>query len=576
MLRWLRDNDFLNNSGVKTTHTLMTGGVVGVPDESYDEFLGLYATEVESKNKTLSFSELRSDPIFCMYFDIDLLDTCETSSEVSSRIFAIVQSVTKTYYSGDRDDDRFRCVVCDTTSKQIKHDFNGSERALTKSGYHITFPNLRVTLSQALQIRYSVVYELEKTLGARPESLNAWSDVIDRAPYTNGLKMCGSFKCVKCTDCKKSDPSFKDKKKALLSSMARLRKKIHPREPGFDYADLADIHTDEFKDAVFGDKYGKYLELTGFNSCKSCLNTGKVVENRTYMPSIVLDGAGDPDTSILDVFSEDYFEVMKYTSIRCQKGEHETTGYAIPKGVPKAPTEDNGANMRSFSSKKLVHLGSDMHAFTVNNDIYLSDAQTMHLWKGPPVQDEERLSVIEKFIRGSVCEAYSAVQIRKVCESQLTKRITQRSSGGSKLINSLVGAHSGTTPSSPTFTVSNRYLVNIAGVGSTYCMNKGDEHTSNSVYFIITQENCYQKCFSRKPEVREGGTTCAEYRSGGIRVPLWVSSVLFPDDVAIKAEVSAPIATSTSAHTSSRSAAFVAKKKKRRRCSRTDWGTMKL
>ncbi|CAM9214717.1 unnamed protein product [Ectocarpus sp. 4 AP-2014] len=62
----------------------MTGGVVGVPDERSDGFLGLYATEAKSKNKTLSFSELRSDSIFCMYFDIDLLDTHETSCEVSS------------------------------------------------------------------------------------------------------------------------------------------------------------------------------------------------------------------------------------------------------------------------------------------------------------------------------------------------------------------------------------------------------------------------------------------------------------------------------------------------------------
>lgn len=99
-------------------------------------------------------------------------------------------------------------------------------------------PKLRVTLQQALQIRYSVVYELEKTMGSRPDGLNAWSDVIDKAPYTDGLKMCGPFKSVKCTDCKKCDSAFKDKKKAMLSSMAKVRKKIFPREQGFDYSDL--------------------------------------------------------------------------------------------------------------------------------------------------------------------------------------------------------------------------------------------------------------------------------------------------------------------------------------------------
>jgi hypothetical protein len=569
MLRWLRDHDYLNNSNRKTTHTLMTGGVVGVPDEAYDEFLNWYATEVKSKNKTLSFSELRSDPVFCMYFDIDMLDTCITTTKMSSRIFDVIQSVIKTYYSGDRNDDRFRCVVCDTTAKEVVAGDN--KTTLIKNGYHITYPNLRVSLEQALQMRYSVVYELEKTMGRRPEGLNAWSDVIDRAPYTNGLKMCGSFKRVKCTDCKKTDPTFKDKKKALLASMAKLRRKIFPRDHGFDYADLSDIHTDEFKDKMFGDMYGTYLELTGFNSCQTCLNSGKIIENRTYMPSLVLDGGGDEDTSLLDVLHEDYFELMKYTSIRCQEDEAETPGFTIPKGVPKAPTEQNGANMRSFSTKKLSHLGDDMRAFTVNNDMYLSDAQTLTLWTGPRVEDQKRLSVIEKFVRGGICESYSQVQIRKVCESKLIKKVTSKANGGSRMISSMVGAHSGTMPPSPAVTVSNRYLVNIAGVGSTYCMNKGAEHTSNSVYFIITPTVCFQKCFSRKSDVRNGGTTCAEYKSGGIRVPVSVAAALFPD------EVDNHLATNPlGLATGMRGKSSVAKTSRNNKRRKIDWGTKKL
>lgn len=568
MLKWLRDHDYLNNSERKTTHTLMSGGVVGVPDDAYDDFLGWYATEVKSKNKTLSFSELRSDPVFCMYFDIDILDTTCIPEEISLRIFGLIQSVIKSYYTGDRNDDRFLCVVCTTTAKEIPAE--GEKTKLIKSGYHITFPNLRVSLEQALQIRYSVVYELEKTMGPRSETLNAWSDVIDKAPYTSGLKMCGSFKRIKCPDCKKTDPAFAEKKKSMLSSMARLRRKIYPREHGFNYSDLSNIHADEFKDVKFGDMYGNYLELTGFNSCQTCLNTGKTIENRTYMPSLILDGGGDADTSLLDLFRENYFEIMKYTSIRCQQGESETPGYAIPKGVPRAPTEQNGANMRSFSTEKLTHLGRDMRAFTVNNDIYLSDAKTLMLWTGPRVEDHLRLEVIEKFIRQNICDAYSNVQIRKVCESKLIKKITSRSNGGTKMINSMVSAHSGTMPVSPDVSVTNRYLVNVAGVGSTYCMNKGAEHTSNSVYFIITPTVCYQKCFSKKSEVRMGGTTCANYKSGEVQVPASVAATLFPDDV--EKHFSAPLSLipvpriKSDAKTATRS----------HKRSKVDWGSMKL
>ncbi len=576
MLKWLCDNEYLNNSDRSTTHTLMTGGVVGVPDEHYDEFLRLYAAEVKSKNKTLSFSELRSDPVFCMYFDIDLLDTCVTSAEVTSKIFSILQSMVKSYYTGSQSDDVFRCVVCDTAPKEVVVEGDdGPTKVLTKNGYHITFPDLRVTLPQALQLRHSVVCELEKTMGLRPEGVNAWSDAIDKAPYTNGLKMCGSFKRVKCIDCKKSDPAFKDKKKSLLSSMAKVRRKIHPRASGFDYSDLSDIHADEFKDTVFGDMYGKYLELTGFNSCRTCLNTGKVVEKRTYMPFVVLDGSGDSDNCLLDVLREDYYEVMKYTSIRCQSGESETTGYKIPKGVPKAPTEDNGANCRHFSSDKLSHLGTEMRAFAVNNDMYLSDAQTIHLWKGPRVLDARRLSVIEKFVRENVCSAYSTVQIRKVCESQISRRVSARANGGSKMMRSLVGAYSRTMPPSQQRVVSNRYLVNIAGVGSTYCMNKGAEHTSNSVYFIIDQDFCYQRCFSRKSDVRAGGTTCAEFKSGGVRVPAWVSSALFSDGSKSDKSVG-PVRPGKCLPTGPATVPAVGgPKRKKKRCA-IDWGVKKL
>ncbi|CAN0423814.1 unnamed protein product [Ectocarpus sp. 8 AP-2014] len=569
MLKWLRDKDFINNSDMTTTQTVMTGGVVSVPDENYDEFLQLYAEEVRSKNKTLSFSELRSDPVFCMYFDIDMLDTGALGAEASSRIFSVIQSVIRSYYTGDQNDDRFRCVVCDTSVKKVPSA--DGETTLTKNGYHVIFPNLRINLSQALQLRYSVVYELEKTLGPRTGSLNAWSDVIDKAPYTSGLKMCGSFKRVKCTDCKKTDPAFKDKKKTLLSSMAKLRRKIFPREPGFDYTDLSDIHSDEFKDAVFGDEYGKYLDLTGFNSCKMCLNTGKVMEKRTYMPCLVLDGGGDVDVSLLDVLRENYFEVMKYTSIRCQEDEKETRGFTIPKGVPRAPTEENGANMRTFSSKSLTHLGSDMRAFTVNNDMYLSDAQTMRLWKGPRVEDARRLSVIESFLRKNVCSAYSSVQIRKVSESTL-KKVAQKPNGGNKMMNALIRAHAGTTPPSPDVAVSNRYLVNVAGVGSTFCMNKGSEHTSNSVYFIITASQCFQRCFSKKSEIRQGGTTCAEYRSGGFAVPPSVSSVLFPGE-AVKTPAIASLALCPGPSIPKTLKTLGNRGKKRRRM---EWGNKKL
>ena len=98
-------------------------------------------------------------------------------------------------------------------------------------------------------------------------------------------------------------------------------------------------------------------------------------------------------------------------------------------------------------------------------------------------------------------------------------------------------------------------------------MNKGAEHTSNSVYFIISESHCYQKCFSRKSEVRAGGTTCAEYKSGGVNVPSYVSSVLFPGEGS---------ASNDNVPSFIPQSVVTVKKNKSKKRRRTDWGTKKL
>jgi hypothetical protein len=42
MFRWLRNNDFVNNRNRPKTHTLMSGGIIGIPDEKYQDFLHMY------------------------------------------------------------------------------------------------------------------------------------------------------------------------------------------------------------------------------------------------------------------------------------------------------------------------------------------------------------------------------------------------------------------------------------------------------------------------------------------------------------------------------------------------------
>ena len=121
MFKWLRDNNLLNvrTPGTKHTHTLMSGGVIGVPDEEYDTFMRLYAEEVRIGNRSLTLSELRSDPLFRMYFDVDLLDENVLDDEFSLKMTTIIQDVIKTYYPCSTDEDMFKCILCTTKTKDV-------------------------------------------------------------------------------------------------------------------------------------------------------------------------------------------------------------------------------------------------------------------------------------------------------------------------------------------------------------------------------------------------------------------------------------------------------------------------
>jgi len=54
-------------------------------------------------------------------------------------------------------------------------------------------------------------------------------------------------------------------------------------------------------------------------------------------------------------------------------------------------------------------------------------------------------------------------------------------------------------------------FVRVQGFNDRFCLNKGSEHTSNQVWFLITTRGICQKCYSKKSEARLGGCPCQVY-----------------------------------------------------------------
>lgn len=570
----------------------MSGGCLYVAEDNYDEFLGIYAAEIRNGNKTLSFSELRSPDVFRMYFDVDILDTKTLNEEFLLRLSRNIQTTIGKFFPGI-DPDSFKAVLCSTATKKVevsevvpplqkpiglpykKTRAGGEEdveqqeptrvlRTFTKNGYHILFPFLRVTLPMALQLRFSVVSDLEKTFGKREVAVNPWADVLDKAPYYGGLKMCGSVKSVTCTDCKGKKKNVRRKPvvKDIITKIRRLRKKLYPRkdDPLFDYSNVMTIAKDEFKNEDLADLYSAYQDETGFLMCPKCGDKGTHLEDRYYMPVAVLDPDGTPSGPDLDHLNDDMHELMRWTSIRCGSSDQSTEGYVVPRGYqPSIP--DGATGCLQIAGGMLERLSPGIYREAVNSEMFLNDALGIRTWKGKEILDPQTLAQITKEVR-SFDDRYKEVDVRQVFEVKVVKSYmkpsissdtrshvqatsqtsavqkslvkkknvrTKHSSSATKAMTNIVMANKVASATDRVLEMFSRVQVRVSGIGSTYCTNKGDEHNSNSVFFWISEEGMTQKCFSRKDAIGIHGKTCKDFRSAFKNISPPLRDLLFTE-----------------------------------------------
>lgn len=74
-----------------------------------------------------------------------------------------------------------------------------------------------------------------------------------------------------------------------------------------------------------------------------------------------------------------------------------------------------------------------------------------------------------------------------------------------------------------------RYFLNVRGEGSLFCLNKGDDHSTSTIYFVISKGGIRQRCFCVKTTDRISGKPCNGYSSDLMVAPLNKLRILFPD-----------------------------------------------
>lgn len=194
--------------GEEPTHLLQNGGKLYVPVSERITFWNMVAKDI-TQGVSNFISEQRS-PVFKLHVDIDIFEPETISEATLSDWFTDVQFVIKSFFeSGNpkvrtnttrkEDYDFLSMIVCRSPTKESAEK---EKRLWSKTGVHLIWPHIQVTVLEALKIRSGLIQHFETKYGRR-DPANIWEDVFDQSIYrSNGLRMVGSSKLEICKFCR--------------------------------------------------------------------------------------------------------------------------------------------------------------------------------------------------------------------------------------------------------------------------------------------------------------------------------------------------------------------------------------
>jgi hypothetical protein len=187
--------------------------------------------------------------------------------------------------------------------------------------------------------------------------------------------------------------------------------------------------------------------------CDRCSRQGRVVEGKIYMPWKVWPKAEAEALAMQEHLRANLAYAAKVCSIRLPEACSPSEAFRVPVGAPPAHVRKRVGSV-AFSEGQAVLPPS----FSKLRAIDLESA----LW--------QRLK--EELRRFHV--AYKRLDLKEVRLARHRRGLT--------------------------------FLLKVSGFGCRYCLNKGGDHTSQCIYFVITQHHgLQQRCYSRKPEPRLHG-----------------------------------------------------------------------
>jgi len=509
-----------------------TGGKHRIPDELTNEFLAAYAKDLSGSDVKHTYAEVASE-IFPFFTDLDIIDPAitveqgespELKQEIAGWTETCIKSVASCLEPPDSSDnvgdmtesmtllqkglahrDRLASSSAVLLSAPLRTVNKQHEISGVKIGLHIIWPNLLITREDAKTLRSLVVNALYKDFPSRK-----WDKIVAVALHhpLSSLRMIGSYKHMGCPTC--SSPAVR---LAEVQQRAEIGKLL-------SLSDSQCKSADDVKSAAVEAVAAKHLQLTKLRTyleqceaalnCSACGGRGRVadVAAGVYKLGAVVDAKGDTVEEDTRLALTDSLVAVHYCSVRCAAGA-EATKLLFSGTMPPAPTAratyEKPADSDSSSDED--SLCNVLVVLNLEKPVPEQQKST----KASCVLDAEPCRVLfEQWLNsGVIAGDYSTVQV-----AQLYRLVSKAKSDQNKMKDG-----------------SARYIMvaTLRGFGSTFCCNVQRHHTSNHVYFIITDTGIVtQRCHSSNPG-------CDKQCGKAYKLPNSVYTALYPFHPAVMA-----------------------------------------
>jgi len=516
--RWIQQNGGCKASNPsEATHLLLSGATLKVPDET--KTLELLANDILDGHANYVVERRTTIFRFCQDYDFitpfDEGVTVEQLAKYLSKVQVLLQEIFPQLLV-----DKFTAVLCSAPLKKQTKDvvidvlessrtgsakvFKSSRtesRSLTKSGYHVIWPDIFVDRPSAIRIRFIIRQALktaypnvgEHTIASHDSDeverirFDSWDNILDLTIYIeNGLRMLGSHKASRCKTCKKSASEARNSE--ARNSEARSSE-----------ARNSEARNSKCTDCLFGGK-----------------KTGFIDDGRPYRVEAVVDGRGDINWAQTTALKSDHLKALQATSIRCIGGETAIEPLTpkwfldevdIEKVLEKLSGTDGALarkRRRPTTARRLDGGGEsasslrgdwgaagEIHSINLGNRYY--DFEVVS-----PI-DDQRAIIFEAYLNDSILHGSERIFLRKIMICSDVKKPY------------------------------------IFAVGSTkFCINVGREHNGQDVFYLFNGKQVEQRCWSSKegPDRKHGPCTQTAaidfFRKSGVKLPMQKFRELFP------------------------------------------------